>query len=151
MTIKNVPVIDGIRTELIAADLDKDGTVGGTEKIQQKIDTGQIPIKESTELGDALTEFNRDDVTKERLSSIDFKSRIDPLELPPMIVLDVLIAMGVLTTKCGMLNRVKMRKSVSLKGLGRGEFVDIVTGKKEMDIKSANVMQKTQNFTGFSK
>ena len=147
---KNVPVIDGIRTELVAADLDRDGVVGGTEKVQQKFDSGQVPIKESTELGDALTEFNRDDISKERLSSIDFKSRIDPLELPPMIVLDVLIAMGVLTAKCGMLNRVKMRKSVSLKGLGRGEYVDIVTGKKQQDIQ-AGIMQKTQNYAGFSK
>lgn len=148
--MKNVPLIDGIRTELIPADLDKDGKVGGIERIQQKTDEGQVPIKESTELGDALTEFNKDDVTKERLSSIDFKSRIDPLELPPMIVLDVLIAMGVLTTKCGMLNRVKMRKSVSLKGLGRSEYVEIVTGKKEMDIK-AGILQKGQNFAGFNK
>lgn len=150
MTTKVVPVIDGIRTELINPDLDKDGIVGETEQIQKKIDEGTVPIKESSELGDALTEFNRDDVTKERLSSIDFKSRIDPLELPPMIVLDVLIAMGVLTTKCGMLNRVKMRKSVSLKGIGRQEFVDVVTGKKEMDIKAAG-LQKAQNYMGMGK
>jgi len=149
--MKYIPKINGVRIELVAADLDKDGITGGTEQVQQSFDKGQVPIKESTELGDALTEFNKDDVTSERLSSIDFKSRINQYELPPMIVLDVLIAMGILTTKCGMLNRVKMRKSVSLEGLGRKEFVDVVTGKKEQDIRAANLGQMGKNFVGAGK
>ncbi len=148
--IKTIIKLNGIRTELEMADLDQDGEIGGTEKIKQTFDQGQLPVKESTELGDALVEFNRDDVTPERLSSIDFKARIEPIEMPPMIVLDVLIAMGVLPKKCGMLNRVKMRKSVSFKGLGRKEYVDIVTGKKEQDIKMG-IAQKTGNFMGMNK
>ena len=47
--MKIVPVIDGIRTELINEDLDRDGKTGGTERIQKRIDEGTIPIKESSE------------------------------------------------------------------------------------------------------
>lgn len=150
MKRKTVIVVNGIRTELVAADLDRDGVTGGTEKIQQNFDTGTMPIKETTELGEALQEFNRDDVNKERLSSIDFMARIDNYEMPSMVGFDSLIGLKTVPIECGVILRTKMRKSVSLKGLGRGEFVDIVTGKKEQDIR-LNAGQMSKNFLGMNK
>ncbi|NIQ15378.1 MAG: hypothetical protein GTO02_13580 [Candidatus Dadabacteria bacterium] len=132
MNQKETLIIDGIKLEVKPPDLDRDGKSGGVEKIQSKYSNVQVP-KESTELGEAITEFNKDDVSPDRLSSIDFRSRIDPYEIGPMIALDALIGMGCLPVQCGILNRVKMRKSVSLKGLGRKEFVDVVTGKRDFD------------------
>ncbi|KKN50107.1 hypothetical protein LCGC14_0636050 [marine sediment metagenome] len=150
MNRKNVIIINGIKTELIAADLDRDGSTGGTEKVQQSFDQGNVPIKESSELGDALTKFNEDNVNKERLSSIDFMSRIDPFEMPPMVGFSSLIGLKVIPVESGIIIRNKMRKSVSLKGLGRGEFVDVVTGKKEQDIRMG-AAQMGKNFVGMNK
>lgn len=150
MIRKNIVVVNGIRTELVAADLDKDGVTGGTEKIQQSFDSGTLPIKESTELGEALHEFNRDDVNSERLSSIDFMARIDNFEMPSMVGFDSLIGLKTIPIECGVILRTKMRKSVSLKGLGRGEFVDIVVGKKEQDIR-LGMGQMGKNFIGMNK
>jgi len=145
-SFKNVIVLNGVRTELVSADLDKDGKTGGTEKIKQTFDKSILPVKESTELGDAIKEQNKD-IISDRLSSMDFGSRIDKLEMPPMIALDSLIGMGVIPVECGKLNRVKMRKSVSIQGQGRREFVDLVTGKKEQDMK-VGFGQKLSNFVG---
>lgn len=150
MKRKNVIIVNGIKTELVAADLDKDSVTGGTEKVHQSFDQGVTPIKESTELGDALTKFSEDVVDKERLSSIDFMARIDPFEMPSMVGFSSLIGLKVIPIESGILVRNKMRKSVSLKGLGRGEFVDVVTGKKEQDIR-LNAGQKVQNFAGMNK
>lgn len=143
---KHSIVLNGVKTELVTADIDKDGKIGGTEKIQQNFDRNIMPIKESTELGDAIKEQNKD-IVSERLSSMDFGSRIDKLEMSPMVALDSLIGMGVIPVECGKLNRVKMRKSVSIQGQGRKEFVDLVTGKKEYDMK-AGFGQKLSNFIG---
>jgi len=145
-SFKNSIVINGVKVELVSADLDADGVRGGTEKIEQKFNTSIVPIKEGSELGDAIKEQNKDIVT-DRLSSMDFGSRIDKLEMSPMVALDSLIGLGVIPVDCGKLNRVKMRKSVSIGGEGRREFVDLVTGKKEQDMK-AGFGQKLQNFVG---
>jgi hypothetical protein len=123
--------ISGTLVTLKARDFNRDGVTGGTEELSR--DNPIITAKDSTELGDAITEFNRDDVSEDRLSSIDFRSRIDPFEMQPMVALDALIGMSVIPVQCGILNRVKMRKSVSISGQGRKEFVDIVVGKREDD------------------
>lgn len=150
MARKNVIYISGIRAEMETADLDGDGQTGGKEKIKHKFDQGTSRFKETTELGDALEHFSKDVVNKERLSSIDFMSRIDPFEMPPMVAFSSLIGMKVIPVESGILIRNKMRKSVSLKGQGRHEFVDIITGKKEQDIK-AGIGNKLQNAAGISK
>jgi hypothetical protein len=113
-----------------------------SELIEQNISQIVRP-PETTELGDALKEMNRDDVSRDRLASIDFRTRIHPLELPPMIALDSLIGLKVVPVRCGVLNRVKMRKSVSLQGQGRKEFVEMVTGKRESDL---SFQKKIGNF-----
>lgn len=150
MKRKNIIIVNGIRTELVAADLDKDGSVGGIEQVHQSFDQGVTPIKEETELGSALAKFSEDKVDAERLSSIDFMARIDPFEMPSMVGFSSLIGLKVIPIESGILIRNKMRKSVSLKGMGRSEFVDVVVGKKEQDIRlSAGQMGK--NFAGVNK
>lgn len=142
----NSIVLNGVKIEIIKADLDGDGKTGGVEKVQQNFNKNIVNVKESTELGDAIKEQNKDTVS-ERLSSMDFGSRIDKMEMSPMVALDSLIGMGVIPIECGKLNRVKMRKSVSINGEGRKEFVDLVTGKKEQDMK-VGFGQKLSNFVG---
>lgn len=142
----NSIVLNGIKIKLVNPDLDNDGEIGGEEKIEKNFNKSLVPIKEGSELGDAIKEQNKD-IVADRLSSMDFASRIDKLEMSPMIALDTLIGMGVIPIECGKLNRVKMRKSVSIGGEGRREFVDLVVGKKEQDMK-AGFGSKLGNFIG---
>lgn len=142
MSETNIFIIDGTKVQIVPSDLDRDGKVGGIEKISKLRDV--INAKDSTELGDALTDLNRDEITEDRLSSVDFRSRIDPFEMTPMVALDALIGMGVLPVRAGVLNRVKMRKSVSLKGQGRQEQVDVIVGKRESD--KEPMAQRMRNF-----
>ena len=146
---KRFIILDGDKIEIVPTDLDGDGKVRGVERLGNT--NSMIPVKETSEMGDALTEFNKDDVSMDRLSSIDFRTRINPFELPSMIALDSLIGMGVIPIRAGILNRVKMRKSVSLNGEGRKEFVNLVVGKQDKDMKiggkqmAGNMMGYPQN------
>lgn len=150
MKRKTVIVVNGIKTELVSADLDKDGTTGGIEKVHQSFDQGVTPVKESTELGDALSKFSEDVVDKERFSSIDFMARIDPFTMPSLVGFSSLIGLKVVPVESGTIIRNMLRKSVSLQGKGRAEFVDVVTGKKEQDIRM-NAGQMGKNFVGAGK
>ena len=146
----NIIVINGVKTQLVAADLDKDGQTGGTESVHQSFDKGITPIKESTELGESLNKFTEDIVDGERFSSIDFLARIDPFEMPSMVGFSSLIGLKTVPIESGTILRNKMRKSRSLKGLGIGEYVEIVTGKKEQDIRLSG-SQMGKNFVGANK
>lgn len=150
MKRKNVIVVNGIKTELVAADLDKNGITGGTEQVHQSFDKGVTPIKETSELGDALNKFSEDKVDAERFSSIDFMSRIDPFTMPSLVGFSSLIGLKVVPVESGTIIRNMLRKSVSLKGEGRSEFVDVVTGKKEQDIRMSQG-QMGKNFVGMGK
>ena len=150
MKRQNVIIINGTKTELIAADLDNDGKTGGKEEIHQSFDTGVTPVKESSELGEALNKFSEDIVDKERFSSIDFMARIDPFTMPALVGFSSLIGLKVVPVESGTIIRNMLRKSVSLKGQGRKEFVDVVTGKKEQDIR-LSAGQMGRNFTGMNK
>lgn len=143
---KHIVIIDGTRMELHPVDVDKDNITGGTEKVHRASSNPVMPVTESTELKDALEKFNLDEV-KGRLSSMDFLSRIDKYESTPMIALDSLIGMQIIPQDCGILNRVKMRKSVSINGEGRKEFVDIVVGKKDQDMQKG-LAAGFKNFVG---
>lgn len=143
---QNSIVLNGVKIKMINPDIDGDGIRGGEEKVEKNFNKNVVPIKEGSELGDAIKEQNKD-IVADRLSSMDFGSRIDKLEMSPMVALDSLIGLGVIPVDCGKLNRVKMRKSVSIGGEGRREFVDLVTGKKEQDMK-AGFGSKLGNFIG---
>lgn len=134
--------VDGIETNL--QKIDK-----STDK-QEQPDRNIMPVSEQTELGQALAEFNKDEVNEDRLSSIDFRARIDKIEMPYMIIFDSLIGMKVAPVVCGILNRTKMRKSASLGGKGREEYVSIITGRKQME-NEGGFMQGMKNFAGVGK
>lgn len=127
--------IDGVRMKLESPDLDGDGVMGGLETIKSNQDRGVMQIKENTELGEALDLQNRDIENSERLSSVDFISRINNFQHAPLVAVDTLCAMKVISRDARIVVRNIMRKSVSLDGKGRKEFVELVTGKKELEIK----------------
>jgi len=143
--IKDKLKINGIPISLQNPDLDGDGIVGGTEVLTKSRDD-VMPITESTELKDALLMLNKDEINN-RLSSMDFVSRLDKYEIPPMVIFDVLISVHCVPIRWSILNRSKQRKSVSEGGKGREEIVTTTTGKQERE-KAASFAQGSKNFIG---
>lgn len=122
--------IDGIKMRMEAPDLDGDGASGGVERIQRDA-SGILQMRDTTELGQALEHQNKDEMNQQRLSSVDFVARINEYQLAPLAAVDAIVSMGVLSEKSRMIVRSLMRKTVSIQGKGRAEFVDVVTGKKQ--------------------
>lgn len=108
-------------------------------------------ITHTTELGDSLKELNKDEIEeKTRMSGIDMRSRLHPVEISSILALDSLVALGICPIKCLSFTRQKKRLSVSLQGKGREEIVDIVGRKREEDSKKQgfNIGEGFKNFFG---
>jgi len=127
--------IDGIRVQIKPPDLDGDGEIGGIEHIQQKFgDSGTQNIVQATELGESLRELNQDEVDiGTRMSGIDMRANLHPIEVSSILGLDTLVAMKFLPVSCMPFTRSKKRLSVSKLGRGREQIVEMVGGKKERD------------------
>lgn len=128
--------LDGVKIELEAPDLDKDGIVGGVEKVTQKFSEGVTNITQSTELEGSLRELNADAINNEtRMSAIDMRTRLHSFEISAVLAVDSLVALGVLPQRCLPLSTQKKRLNVSEGGQGRKEMVELVAGKREQDVK----------------
>ncbi len=147
--MNTIIVLDGTKIQLQSADLDGDGVTGGVERIQQSYDEGIQNVLQPTELGDTLKELNKDDLEDNtRMSGIDMRARLHPVEMSNLLALDSLVALQVMPTKCLAFSRQKKRLSVSHNGLGRREIVDIVQGKQERDIRKGGFMDNIKGFMG---
>jgi hypothetical protein len=67
------------------------------------------------------------------MTSIDMRTRLHPMEMNSVLAMDTLVALGICPTVCLSYTRQKKRLNVSLNGLGRQEYVDIVAGKRELE------------------
>lgn len=147
MTIINM---DGIRIEVQPPDLDHDSEVGGIEKLTQRMDTGVTNITQSTELEGSLKELNADSINPEtRMSAIDMRTRLHGFEISAVLAIDSLVALGVLPQKCLPLSTQKKRLNVSEDGLGRREMVELVAGKRDLDVKAGGMGQMGQGIKSF--
>jgi len=151
--MKQIVVLDGTKVELLAADLDGDGEIGGIEKITPDFDQGIQPVVQPTELGETLRELNQDDLEEHtRMSGIDMRARLHPIEVANLLALDALVALKVMPTKCLGFSRQKKRLSVSHNGLGRREIVEIVGAKNDTDArKSGGFTENIKNFMGMGR
>lgn len=140
---RNIYKVGKVRIQLTNPDLDGDGVTGGVEQVSRSGWDEIIPAQQKSETAEATENLNKDVLDNSRLSTMDFLSRINPAEYDPMTKIDVLIALRFLPKSTAWINRTKMRKSVSLSGEGRREFVDLFTGQKEAE---ANRMAKAAGF-----
>lgn len=140
--------LDGIKTELVNPDLDHDGITGGVEKITKKFsDDGVTNIQQNSELEGSLKELNADAINPEtRMSQIDMRSRLHPIEISAVLAVDTLVAFGVLPQKCLTLSTQKKRLNVSEEGKGRTEMVELVAGKTERDVKMGTMGKMQEGF-----
>jgi len=131
-------ILDGIRLQVLAADLDGDGITGEIETVQHRVDQGIIPVNQPTELGESLVNLNEDEVDpRTRMSGIDLRARIHPSVMPYFGAMDALVRFGVMPRRCSDFTRQMKRLTVSERGLGRQEIVDVVSGKQEQDARKA--------------
>lgn len=148
---KTIISIDGIPTQLVNPDLDRDGKVGGIEKITKKFtDDGVTNISQNTELEGSLKELNKDLIDPEtRMSQIDMRSRLHEIEVCGVLAVDTLVGFGVLPQKCLILSTQKKRLNVSLEGQGRKEMVELVAGKTDRDVKLGTMGRMGEGIKNF--
>jgi hypothetical protein len=109
----------------------------------------EIEAKESTELGESLQHLN-DDTTDplSRMSGIDMRSNLHPIEISGILAWDFLTQVRVLPITALSLTRGKKRISVSKLGQGRKDIVDIVGGKREQDAKTSGGLSMGERIRG---
>ena len=148
---KTIISLDGIPTVLMNPDLDGDGITGGVEKIVKKLgDDGIQNITQNSELEGSLKELNADAINPEtRMSQIDMRSRLHPIEISSVLAIDALVGFGVLPQKCLILSTQKKRLNVSEEGKGRQEMVERVAGKTDRDIKMGTMGRMQEGFKNF--
>ena len=115
---------------------------------------GIINVNESSDLAESLRELNNDNINdKTKMSGIDLRSRLHPIELSSILVIDTLVGMNVFPNTALILTTQKKRLSVSLGGMGRKEIVNIVVGNREQEmIKKQGLGARIANvFTGGKK
>jgi hypothetical protein len=102
-------------------------------RFQQYSDSpqGVINTIEPSEIGEALKSLNDDTMNDEQFSSIDMKTRLHPLEISGIIVIDTLVSMNFLPPSVAKLTRSKKRLAVSINGQGRQEMVELVKGVRD--------------------
>lgn len=109
-----------------------------------QLEMGMQPVQETSDIAQTIKELNDDDVTEDRFSNIDMKTRLHSSEISSIIALDSLIALKFLPENTSFIPRSKKRLAVSQDGKGRNEIVEISKGIRE-ETTGASFGQKFQN------
>lgn len=147
MRLQYNPVInlDGHRLKVVPEDIDGNGVTGNVERITMRGEQGVTNITQASELGETIRELNRDEIEEHTgMSGIDMKSRLHYVEIGSILAMDALVALRVLPPRCLAFTRQKKRLSVSLNGAGRGEMVDLVGRKHDLDKAKSNMGSSNQ-------
>lgn len=109
------------------------------EAAKNSLNDGTANVIEPTELGESLKQLNLDDIQPgTRMSGIDMRANLHPIELSAILSVDTLVSMRFLPVDSLILTRQKKRLSVSLHGKGRNDIVAVVAGKREQEANGAN-------------
>ncbi len=149
--VRQIIILDGIKMQLEAADVDGDGKTGGVEVIKQQFDQGIQPVIQPSDTAESLKELHNDALDyNTRMSGIDMRANLHPMEIQSVLALDALVGLGVLPTKVLAFSRQKKRLSKSLGGMGSKQIVELVAGKREQEAKMGfgGLMDKGKNFMG---
>ncbi len=145
--MKEIITLDGVQLQV------NNVTHSPKTEIQQFND-GTQAIVQPTEMAEVIKELNKDEVEEDtRMSSIDMRARLHPIEASGVLALDSLIGLKVMTPLCIPFSRQKKRLSISTSGMGRQEIVSLVQGKNEQDIAQGGggFMDKMKGMMGQTK
>lgn len=144
--IKHIVTLNGTSIELLKSDIDKNGNIGGIEKITPDISQEIARPKESTELGDTFEIAFRDIINKDTgTSSMDFLANIKTEEENIIFVINSLVTARFLPKAYLQVVRQYLRLSVSRNSRGRDDIKEIAIGKRTEQKKSL------RNFFGLGK
>jgi len=115
------------------------------EVIESRQDDGIQHVQESSDLSQTIKEFNEDILGKDKMSSIDMKSRLHPVEISSIIAVDSLVTLNFLPSNTSFITRSKKRLSVSQNGEGRKEVVQIAQGVQQQS-NGTNMFEKMGNW-----
>ena len=112
----------------------------------------ETEIMQPTELAETIKEMNSDSIDPDsRMSSIDTKARVNPMQMSAVIALDSLVAMKFLPVSALFITRQMKRLSVSLNGLGRKEMIEAIRGVKDAESKEGFMSKLGGAFSGGNK
>lgn len=144
--MEKIVSLDGTKAKLEKQDLNKDGKISEVELITRRHEEGIQDIVTPSELGEVMKEINDDTVDPStRMTSIDMKTRLHPVELSPILAVDTLVALRFLPINILHFTRQKKRLMVSSFGEGRKEMVNISVGKREQDEEKKGWLNKLFN------
>ena len=97
----------------------------------RKFMNDEIQIEQKTELGEIMSNLDSDIVDDQtKMSSIDFNTRLSPIELKSCLIIDTLERMEIFPKGMGLTRQLK-RLATSKNGMSRAEKVSIVQGQRE--------------------
>jgi hypothetical protein len=148
--MKEIIVIDGIKTELQSADLDGDGVTGEVETVVQKTAEDIQPIFQPTETGESIKELFRSDIDPyTRFSDTDQRANLHEMEIPSVLAMDALASLKCLPIRVQAVTMLKKRLSISKNARGRDDIVNIMSGQREHEeAKSGSFGSKVKSFFG---
>lgn len=97
--------------------------------------------EQNNETKEMVEEMNADTNEGDGFSKIDMRTRLTGSEVPAIVAVDSMIAMGVFPTECSKITRSKKRLAVSLGGQGRKEMVDMIRANREQE-QGKNIIDK---------
>ncbi len=138
--------LDGVPIDLQPPDYDRDGIIGGKERIPQKIGDGSITnINQSTEVGEVM----RTMFPEENISNTKMLGNISANEEQFILAFLILRTLGVTPFKSRDIVMEKLLLSVSRDARGRDDGRDIMIGKREQDVKVGAMGKIGQGISSF--
>ena len=132
-------ILDGVKYKLTDPDVDKDGKVGGVEKVERAINDGTSPIYQEPEAVGIMKEFDADNLNPENMSTIDFNAYLKEIELAPLTSFESLQSAGMIPSRWTVLPRKAKRNSRSLLGFGSNQKKETIVGQREKKKKKGKV------------
>ena len=105
----------------------------------------QLNVIEESDLGASLKQLNDDSKNDDNMSGIDLRARLTSTDISASVILDMLVALNFLPTQGLGITKQKKRLSVSLRGQGRREIVDIIAGERDNQKKDGSMWNKLFN------
>jgi hypothetical protein len=113
-----------------------------TKEQNKFIDAGIVGSNEIGDLQGSLQELNKDEINRDKTSGIDLRSRLHPIEISSIVILDNLVTLKFLPSSVIPVTLQKKRLNVSEGGKGREEIVNIVRGNNETQIQKGGGMTR---------
>lgn len=109
--------------------------------LEDDLNNDEQSVHELSELGEVMQSLDSDSEDKNKMSNVDFNTRLNDVEITAMAVCDEFNFMGLFPSDDSGLTRRFKRLNISKDGKGREEKVRIVQGQREQQ-QGTGIMNK---------